>query len=395
MKIAYIGQKGIPAKTGGVEKHVEEIAIRMAKKGHQVFVYAHNNYVNSKLKKYKYKGVNIIALPSIHTKNLDTISYAFLATGHALFQDYDLVHYHSIGPSSLLFILKLLKRKTRVVATYHCQDYLHKKWGILARAYLKLGEYVAVNFSDKLIAVSKGLKIYIQRKYHKKVEVITNGMDVFPTTKENYLKKWGIRKNNYITYIGRLIRHKGVHYLIEAFKKLEDDHLTRNKKLVIVGDGSYTDDYVEELHNLARGRENIIFTGNLEGEELRQIFSHNYAFVQPSETEGLSLALLEAMGYKNAIISSDIKENREPLDEKSALFFHVGDSIDLGKKLVYLINHPLLAKKMGKNAQIKARREYSWDALSDQMEKMYRNVLVDRKKFNFKVKINERSKKNI
>ncbi len=389
MRIAYIGQKGIPAKSGGVEKHVEEMAIRMAKKGHTVFVYARNNYINPKLKKYK--GVNIITLPSIPTKNLDAISHTFLATGHALFQKYDLIHYHSIGPSSLLFIIKLLKRKTVVIATYHCQDYFHKKWSILAKAYLKLGEYIMVNFSDKIIVVSKNLKEYIKNKYHKNSTVVTNGMNVFPAKKSHYLKKWGLRESNYIVYIGRLIRHKGVHYLIEAFKRLENDHLTRGKKLVIIGDGFYTDDYVEDLHNLARGRENIIFTGNLVGEELRQLFSYNYIFVQPSESEGLSLALLEAMGYGNAIICSDIKENKEPLNEETALFFCSKNDVDLEKKLVYLINNPILAKEMGKKSQLKAQKEYSWEAKANQLEDIYQDILLAKKKINLIVKINERN----
>ncbi len=389
MKIAYIGQKGIPAKSGGVEKHIEKIAIRMAKKGHQVFVYARNNYNQANLKKYK--GVQIITLPSISTKNLDTISHTFLATIHTLFQDYDIVHYHSIGPSSLLWIIKLFKRKTVVVATYHCQDYFHQKWSFLAKAYLRLGEYIAVNFSDKLIAVSKNLKVYIQHKYHKKAEVVTNGMDVSSTLKSDYLKKWNLRENNYIVYIGRLIRHKGVHYLIKAFKELEDKHLTRSKKLVIVGDGFYTSDYVEELYDLARGREDIIFTGSLSGEKLRQVFSHNYAFIQPSESEGLSLALLEAMGYGKAIICSDIKENKEPLNRETALFFRSKDEIDLEKKLVYLINNPVLAKEMGKKSQLRAQEKYSWEAKANQLENIYQSSLLAKKKINFKVKFNERN----
>ncbi|HHD92498.1 MAG TPA: glycosyltransferase [Candidatus Portnoybacteria bacterium] len=378
MRIAYIGQKGIPAKSGGVEKHIEEIATRMAKRNHQVFVYARKNYTEANLKKYK--GVQIINLPSLSTKNLDAISHTFIATLHALFQNYDVIHYQAIGPSSLLFIVKLFKRKTAIVATHHCQDYFHKKWGFLARAYLRLGEYIAVNFSDQIIAVSKNLNNYIEVKYHKKAEVITNGVDVVPAEKSDYLEKWNLQKGDYVVYIGRLIRHKGVHYLIKAFKNLESKHLTRGKKLVIVGGGFYTENYVKELKDLARGEENIIFTGDLKGEELRQIFSHSYLFVQPSESEGLSIALLEAMGYGKAILSSDIKENKEPLNDKTALFFQSGNHIDLEEKLVYLINHPALAKQMGERAREKARKEYSWDTIVDETESVYEKVLSQKRK---------------
>ncbi len=388
MKIAYIGQKGIPTKSGGVERHVEELAVRMVKKGHEVFVYARNNYSNKDVKEYR--GVKIIFLPSIPTKNLDAISHTFFATMHSLFQNYDVVHYQAIGPSSLSFIIRLFKRKTVVIATHHCQDYFHQKWGGFARAYLKFGEYAAVNFTDKVIAVSKNLGVYIKTKFKKDAEVITNGVEVFPSQKTEYLKKWNLQRGGYILYVGRFIRHKGVHYLIEAFKNLEDKHLIRGKKLVIVGDGFHTDDYVKELKDTARGRENIIFTGVLNGEELTQLFSHAYLFVQPSESEGLSFSLLEAMGHGKAILSSDIPENKEPLNEATAIFFKSGDAQDLEEKMVTIINNPDVARAMGEAAKEKAEKEYSWDTITDQIENVYKTALIKKIRFNFKAKIHEK-----
>jgi len=389
MKVAFIGQKGIPAKLGGVERYTEEVALRMAKKGHEVFVYARNNYTSPNIKEYK--GVKIIHLPSISTKNLDAISHTFLATVHAIFQDYDVIHYHSIGPTSLSFLIRIFKPKTALVAIFQCQDYTHKKWGWMAKSYLKFSEFLTCEIPNATIAVTKILKDYVAKKYSREAILIPNGTEIKQVHDSNYLKKWNLQKGNYIVYIGRLIQHKGVHYLIKAFKNLEDKHLTRGKKLVIVGDGFYTEDYVKELKDLTRGRENIIFTGGLGGEELDQVFSHSYLFVQPSESEGLSLALLEAMGHAKAILASDIKENKEPLDSQTALFFQSRNVADLEEKLVYLINNPLLVKQIGEAALEKARKDYSWDTIVDQIENVYRNVLFQKKKIKFKAKINERN----
>ena len=389
MKIAFIGQKGIPTKSGGVEKHVEELTTRLAKRGHEVFVYARNNYSDKNIDIYK--GVKIIHLPSISTKHLDAITHTFLATVHALFQNYDIVHFQAIGPSSLSFIIRLFKRKTAVIATHHCQDYYHKKWSAFARACLKMGEYITVNFPHKTIAVSKNLGLYIKTKFKKDAEVITNGVGVSPVKETTYLQKWNLQKGGYVLYVGRFIRHKGVHYLIDAFKNLEDKHLTRGKKLVIVGDGFHTDDYVSELKDTARGRENIIFTGVRSGEELAQLFSHAYLFVQPSESEGLSFTLLEAMGYGRAILSSDIPENKEPLSASAAIFFKSGDSRDLEEKMVAIINNPDAARAMGEAAKEKAEKEYSWDSIVNQIENVYKSVLINKRRFNFKVKLNEKS----
>ncbi len=373
MKIAFIGQKGIPAKSGGVEKHVEEIALRLAQKGNEVFVYVRNNYTPKNLNEYR--GIKLIHLPSISTKHLDAISHTFLATIHSLFQNYDIIHYQAIGPSSLSIIPKIFKRKTAIVATYHCQDYFHKKWNWFARTCLRFGEIITSVFPDKTIAVSKILGDYIQAKFKKQAVIIPNGMNVFPTLENQYLAKWNLQKGGYILSVGRLIRHKGIHYLIEAFKNLEDKHLTREKKLVIVGDGFHTDDYVKEVKDLARGRENIIFTGSQNGEALNQLFSHSYCFVQPSESEGLSLALLEAMGYGKAILSSDIKENLEALNDEVSISFRSGDASDLEEKLVFLINNPALVKNMGEKAIVKAWKEFSWDKIADQIEDIYKEVL--------------------
>lgn len=386
MKIAFIGQKGIPAKSGGVEKHVEELAIRLVEKGNDVFVYARNNYTPKDLTEYK--GIKLIHLPAISTKHLDAISYTFFATIHALFHNYDVIHYHSIGPTSLSILIRIFKRKTALIATYHCQDYFHKKWNFLARTYLRFGEIITSLVPNKTIAVSKILGEYISKKFKKKPVVIPNGMNVFPTSGSQYLLKWNLQKGDYILSVGRLIKHKGVAYLIEAFKNLEDKHLTRGKKLVIVGDGFYTDDYVKELKDLARGRDNIIFTGTQTDEALKQLFSHSYCFVQPSESEGLSLALLEAMGYGKAILSSDIKENLQALNSEISLSFRSGDAKDLEEKLVFMINNPALVKTMGEKAKYKAWDEFSWDKIVSQTEAVYLSVL-SKKRRGFK-KLHER-----
>lgn len=390
MKIAYIGQKGIPAKFGGVEKHVEELTVRLARKGHDVFVYARNNYTDKHTKKYK--GVKIVNLPSIPTKNLDAISHTFLATVHALFQNYDIIHYQAIGPTSLSFIIKIFKRKTKLVATHHCQDYYHQKWNFFARAYLKFGEYVTCTIPDKTIVVSKILAEHIWNNFKNRAAIINNGMDVKSVEKSSYLDKWDIQKGSYILSVGRLIRHKGIHYLIKAFKNLEDKHLTRGKKLVIVGDGFYTDDYVKEIKDMARGRKNIIFTGSQTGEVLEQLFSHAYLFVQPSESEGLSLALLEAMGYGKAVLSSDIKENMEAVDKFTGVSFHSGDADDLENKLVEMINNPDLIKKMGERAMSKARVKYSWDNIANEIEELYRDILIQKRK---KLILSESNERNL
>ena len=373
MKIALIGQKGIPATIGGVERHTEELAVKLAERGHEVFAYVRNNYTDKNLKEYM--GVKLIHLPSIPTKNLDAISHTFLATIHAIFQNYDIIQYHSIGPTSLSIIAKIFKRKTPIVSIYQCQDYFHQKWGSLARNYLKFGEWVTCRIPDKTIAVTKILSDFAKKAYNRDTVIIHNGTNAVKTLRAEELSQWELEKNKYILAVSRLFRHKGIHYLIQSFKDLEDKKLTKNMKLVIVGDGAHTNEYVKYIKKLAAGRKNIVFTGTQTGKTLQQLFSNAYAFVQPSETEGLSISLIEAMAYGRAILISNIAENIEAV-QNSAPTFISKDINDLAEKLAYLINNPDLANDLGETLTKIAKDRYNWNTIADQFESVYHDVIL-------------------
>ncbi|MFH1326279.1 MAG: glycosyltransferase family 4 protein [Candidatus Falkowbacteria bacterium] len=366
MKIYFIGQKGIPAKDGGVENYVDNLAVRLAKQGHNVFAYTHWNYSNRQQKKYK--GVNLINLPSIPTKNLDTITNTILATLHVLFMKADIIHYHSIGPSSLLWIPKLFKRNTAVVATFQSQCYLHQKWGSFARAYLKLGEYILCRFTDTVIVPSRLLQQYAKKMYQRDTNYIPNGVSLPNKQEANLIARWDLKKKNYILAVSRLIKHKGLHYLIEVYQKLQTD-----QKLVIVGEGAFTDDYVKELHQLAGNNKNIIFTGSQNGKALAQLYANAYAFVQPSESEGLSIALLEAMSYNLPIIASDITANKEAVGNTAFLFKNKQVN-DLIKQLRYALKHKKQAQALGKESGKRVEELYDWDVLVNEVVETYKQA---------------------
>jgi len=371
MKIAFIGQKGIPMKFGGVERHVEELSAQLAENGHEVFVYVRNNYTDKNLKKYR--GVNLIHLPSISTKHLDAISHTFLATVHALFQNYDVIHYQAIGPSSLSFLVKIFRPGIKLVATHHCQDYFHQKWNFIARASLRLGEFVACKVADKTIVISESLLKQLEKRFNKKFFKIPNGFSIEADSGAEELAKFGLQKNEYILAVSRFIRHKGLQYLIEAYKELEKNNTTQGKKLVIVGDGFHTDDYVQELKNLSKDDANIILTGAQNGKVLSQLFSNAYLVVQPSESEGLSIVILEAMGYGKAVVASDIEENKEPLGEHGVYFKNKNTS-SLRICLENLLNQQALVLELGEKNKERANAEFDWREIAKKTEEVYKSI---------------------
>jgi len=375
MKIAYIGQKGIPVTLGGVERHVEELAAKMAEKGHKVFVYARKNYTDNSLKEYR--GVKIILLPSISTKHFDAITHTFLSIVHSLFQGYDVIHIHSVGPNILNFLVKFFGGKTKLVATYHCQDYYHKKWNWIARKTLKLGEWMICKVPNKTIVTSKILTSFVKNEYQTNPVYIPNGYGILRSQKSEKITQWNLEKNSYIFSASRLIKHKGIHFLIEAFKSLENQGLTNGKKLVIAGDGFYTNNYVAKLKELAKDSENIIFTGSQSGETLAQLFENAYLFVQPSQSEGLSLVLLEAMGYGKGILASNIPENMEPLNQ-TGFNFENGNIEDLKNKLRCLLENEEGVKEEGLRSQKIATKKYNWIGVSNKVESVYLNLVTEK-----------------
>ncbi len=364
MKIVFIGQKGLPSHSGGIEKHVEDLATELVARGHDVFAYTRPNYTDPA--RTTYNGVNLISLPSIPTKNLDAISHTFLAVLDLIRRPADIVHFHGIGPCSLILLAKLIKPSAKIVATFHCQDYYLQKWSLFARLYLRFGEWVACTIADKTITVSRSLTEYVAETYSHPSTYIPSGVHAPAIAEASKISVWGLSKGSYILAVSRLIRDKGLHYLVEAFKQA-----TTDKKLVIVGDGAYTDEYVVELKKLAADDPRIIFTGRQQGEILNELFSNAFLFAQPSESEGLSIALLEAMSYGLPILASDIPGNREALGSTGILFAS-RNSFDAALQLSRMIDMDDEARsQLGSAARSRVTTEYGWQSIVTATEELY------------------------
>lgn len=376
MKIALIGQKGIPMKFGGIEKHVERLAVGLVKRGHEVYVYTRPWYTAPSKKKYQ--GVKLISLKSLNTKHLDAISHTLFATLHALRQDYDIIHYHGVGPALLAWIPRIFKPNTKVISTFHCIDRFHQKWGLLARSALYLGELASVKFSHDTITVSRVLQRYSSDNYRTNTIYVPNGVDLHKSVKPQIIKKkYGLQKGNYLLFISRLVRHKGAHYLIDAYNSLKTD-----KKLVIAGGSAFTDDYIEFLKKKAQGNPNIIFTGNVEGEsrEWQELYANAHMFVHPSESEGLPVVVLEALSFGLPALVSGIPENMEAIENGEFGFYFKNRSVkDLKNKIAKLLKNPRKLAKVAQTTQNHVAEEYNWLDICRGVEKVYEDSLQERK----------------
>jgi glycosyltransferase involved in cell wall biosynthesis len=369
MKIAMIGLRGIPAKTGGVENTIENLAPRLVKLGCDVTVYCRKQYCPERPKTFK--GVKLKYLPTIDTKNTEVLSHSMFSTINALFKDYDLVHYHAMG-NGLFSIIPRLKNKKTVV-TLHGLDWEREKWGIVAKTFLKISQRAICKFPNKVISVSKKIKDYYKVNFNKDIEFIPNGVDIVKKKKINQLKRFKLEEDNYILFLSRLVPEKEIHTLINSFKKV---HTTQ--KLVIAGDATHTVTYLKQIKELAKDDKRIIFTGPLYGIDKIEAFSNCSFFVLPSTIEGMPIVLLEAMSFGKCPLVSNINENLAVIED-NGFSFKVKDEKDLQRMLEYMLLHNLEVKKKGIACKKIVQKYYSWDKIAKQTLKVYEDALNGKK----------------
>ena len=373
MKITMIGQKGVPNTFGGVETHVTELSTRLVRAGHTVIAYARNWYTpkGSTL----FNGIRVIRLWSVRTKCLDTITHTFLSVLHAvLFVRPDVYHFHGVGPSLLAWMPRVLAPRATVITTFHSVDRFHEKWNVFGRFMLKLGEKAALTFAHTTIAVSQTIAEYAQTEYGRKAVYIPNGITPQRVaTDPILLEPFGLEPFGYVLMVSRLVPHKSAHTLIEAWKlaKAEQPQLFRTLKLAIVGGSAFTDDYVRQLKSQAANDNSIVMTGYQSGETLEALFAGARFAVHPSTSEGLPIAVLEAMSYGKAVIASDIPENREVVDEYGVTF-KTGDVADLAAKIIDLAKDPMQAAGLGHVARTYVEDSFNWDDISAETLSIYR-----------------------
>lgn len=375
MRIAFIGHKRIPSREGGIEIVVDELATRMAARGEQVVVYnrkGHNvageefdNQSSTSDKPFMYRGVKVIPVTTIDAKGLAALTSSFFATVKAIMARPDVIHYHAEGPCVPLRFAHWFGIRT--VATIHGLDWQRAKWGKFASTYLKLGERAAATCADEVIVLSRNVQRYFKDTYGRDVRFIPNGIERNESVPANEItRKYGLAKDGYVLFLGRIVPEKGVHYLIEAFKQLDTD-----KKLVIAGGSSDSAEYYEQIQSAAATDPRIVLTGFIEGQELAELYSNAYIYVLPSDLEGMPMSLLEAMSYGNCCLTSDIPECAEVVEDH-AVTFHKSDIADLTTKLSNLLADSSRVAELQATAANYITQKYNWDKVVDQTLALYK-----------------------
>ena len=366
LNIAMLGHKHMLSREGGIEIVVKELSTRLAARGHKVVCYDRSTHHISGATVEnvdEYQCVKIKRVWTVERKGLAAMTSSLSAAWEAAWSKADVVHIHAEGPAAMCWLPKL--KKKRVIVTIHGLDWQRAKWGSFATNYIKWGEKQAVKYADGIIVLSRGVQEYFKSTYNRDTVFIPNGvsrLELRPA--DEITKRWGLLKDSYVLFLGRIVPEKGLQYLVEAWKRIKTD-----KKLVIAGGSSDTEAFMNELK--ASAGDDVIFTGFQQGRVLEELYSNAYVYTLPSDLEGMPLSLLEAMSYGNCCLVSNIPECAEVVEDK-AVVFPKGNVEELRKTMQVLLDHPEKVEKYKSEAADFVCSKYNWDDVVDKTLEIYR-----------------------
>jgi glycosyltransferase involved in cell wall biosynthesis len=368
MKIAYLGSKGLPSKSG-TERVVEAITNGLSGK-HEITVYCDSRYTP---KGTEVEGIHLIRVFTPKGKRLQATSLFIASAIHSLINKYDLIHVHGVDTC---FVLPILRLKYRVVATSHGAPgrLTPNKWGKVDRFLIRLMELPFVYLSNITTSVSQPDADYLNARYHRNVMYVPNGVSgsVKPNIDraEEKLIQLGITPGNYLLFsAGRIDPIKGCHLLLGAVNRLK-----KTIKLVIIGDLNQVPSYSDHLRKIADEKQVVFIPPIQDRELLFGMVKLARVFVFPSIHESTSMMLLEAASLQTPIVCSDIPENRAIMHE-NVLYFRSEDEQDLADKLKWALDHPCEMSSLGTKASEDVQDNFSWENITRQYEEIYKALI--------------------
>ena len=362
-----MGSRGIPRCYSGFETFVEEVATRLAARGHAVTVYNRtpfNTYQGD-----DFRGVRIIRIPTIPAKGTDTLVHSALCTAHALTQGYDMVYYCGVGSAIFSLPAKLGGAKTLV--NVDGADWERAKWGRYGKTWLRWSERLAARLADSVIADHPVIQDRYRRQFGIECALISYGAEVVETDPgQSVLQDLQLTPNEYFLYVSRLTPENGADLVMEAHLASET-----TVPLVVVGDAPYVTTYLERLRELtARSQGRIRMVGYQFGDAYRQLSYHARAFVFPTTIEATRPVLLEQMGMGSCILARDTASNRHILGDAAFWFSSENPVDDLARVFRQIsTDTPGVAEKKAL-ARERIRTAYNWDVITTQYEELFQKL---------------------
>lgn len=365
MKIGVFGLWGmnIPdVSFGGFETGFSEISTRLVERGHEVTIFCRKNSYPPDKRLSSYRGVRLVYIPSVKSKNFGNI----LATANALIhsfhrEDFDLYLFVNVGMGFHCLWAKLFGKK--VILNVDGLDWKRAKWSILGKTYFFLASLSAVKFCDFLVSDSKGIQDFYHKTFNRDTVFIAYGTNIETSQNPSLIEQYGVEPFQYYLIASRLVPENNPDLIISAFERLKTD-----KKLLIAGGARYDDPFHQKI--MSTRDERIIFTGHIDSADtIKELHCNCYAYIHGHSVGGTNPALLKALGYGNCILALNVPYNKEVILDYGITFNRNAE--DLLRKLQYVENNPDIARKYRKQAPNRVREAYTWEFIVDEYDKLF------------------------
>jgi glycosyltransferase involved in cell wall biosynthesis len=366
MDVAILGTRGIPASYSGFETAVEQITARLTARGHRVTVYCRPHVVSRDIRRWK--GAELVHLPTVRNKYLDTFVHTFLSSLHAARRQPDVALFFIAGNSPLCLITRMSGIPT--VINVDGLDSDRRKWNRFAKAYLRGAERLSPRMATRAMTDSHAVAAIYRRRYGREIGVVPYGAEVPEHTEAGVLERLGLEPRRYVLFVGRLEPENNPHLLVEAWARIPSER-TRGMKLVVVGGAPYASEYITRVRRAADPR--VLFPGYIFGPGYWELQRNAYLFCAPTEVGGTHPVILESLAAGNCVLVNDHRPNAETVGDAGVYFSGPEGVPDLTRQLERLLDEPETVEHYRERALKRAER-YSWDAVASAYEQLLLDV---------------------
>jgi len=367
LNVAILGTRGIPASYSGFETAVEQITSRLTARGHTVTVYCRPHVVDRRIDTWK--GAQLIHLPTIRNKYLDTFVHTFLSALHAAYRTKPDVALFFIAGNSPLCLITRAKRIPTLI-NVDGLDSDRRKWNRVAKTYLRAAERMAPTTATQAITDSHVVADIFERRFGKRIGVVPYGAEGPEETGTATLDRLGLEPRRYVLFVGRLEPENNPHLLVEAWARIPS-RLTAGMKLVMVGGAPYASDYIQQVRRAADPR--VLFPGYIFGRGYWELQRNAYLFCTPTEVGGTHPVILEALVSGNCVVVNDYQPNAETVGDAGVYFSGQEGVADLARQLERLLGDQRAVEDYRERARERAKL-YSWDAVTTAYERLLEEV---------------------
>ena len=357
LRIAMIGTRGVPAAYGGFETAVEEIGHRLVSRGHEVTVYCRSNGESSPR---TYRGMDLVHLPSLHLRALETLSHTALSVDHLSRHRRPDVAF-VFNAANAPFLPRLRRHNVPTAVHVDGLEWKRGKWGPVGRRYYRWAEEVAVRQADALISDAQGIVDYYQHEFAIPTDLITYGAKILREVPANHVSDLGLAPGGYHLVVARFEPENHVDVLVEGYLRSG-----ATLPLVVVGSAPYAAEYTSRVARLAASDPRIRLLGGVWNQDLLdQLYAHAVTYLHGHSVGGTNPSLLRAMGAGTAVLAWDVVFNREVLGSNGAYF---QDAAHLANLIEDAELSPHRTAEIGEGLQGRARALFNWESVTSGYE---------------------------